>query len=268
MLEILYRIYEVADEETAKKNRENDMNFSIFSSTSKAENTELVMDCKVCDSRDQFKEIIRAEYGENIAFAYRKGKLKAGDLYCIVIGEHCFDTERYFQKQTFTCAYCGSTVTTYLKNKIQFTGYDIKHTFFGIEEYSKKQFCSGSCKWKFEQEELARIRPQDDKEFYVTRDMFTEQIAGYIYLITKKSTGEFYVGQTIYAPVFRWAQHLKTERFDIKGILDYQFEVIEIVPKGENILEREKYWIQKKYKENPAKSLNIMQTAGLAEDTQ
>ena len=58
MLEILYRIYEVADEETAKKNRENDMNFGIFSSTSKAENTELVMDCKVCDSRDQFKEII------------------------------------------------------------------------------------------------------------------------------------------------------------------------------------------------------------------
>ena len=268
MLEILYRIYEVADEETAKKNRENDMNFGIFSSTSKAENTELIMDCKVCDSREQFMEIIRAEYGENIAFAYRKGKLKAGDLYCIVIGEHCFDTERYFQKQTFTCACCGNTITTYLKNKIQFTGYDIKHTFFGIEEYKKKQFCSGSCKWKYEQEELARIRPQDDKEFYVTRDMFTEQIAGYIYLITKKSTGEFYVGQTIYAPVFRWAQHLKTERFDIKGILDYQFEVIEIVPKGENILEREKYWIQKKYKENPDKSLNIMQTAGLAEDTQ
>ena len=43
MLEILYRIYEVADEETAKKNRENDMNFGIFSSTSKAENTELIM---------------------------------------------------------------------------------------------------------------------------------------------------------------------------------------------------------------------------------
>ena len=268
MLEILYRIYEVADEETAKKNRENDMNFGIFSSTSKAENTELVMDCKVCDSRDQFKEIIRAEYGEKIAFAYRKDKMKAGDLYCIVIGEHCYDTERYFQKHTFTCAQCGHTITTYLKNKIEFGNYEIKHRFFGIEEYRKKQFCSEGCKWKYEQEELARIRPDDDKEFYVTRDMFTEQVAGYIYLITKKTTGEFYVGQTIYAPVFRWAQHLKTERFNIKGILDYQFEVIKIVPKGENILEREKYWIQKKYKENPAKSLNIMQTAGLAEDTQ
>lgn len=94
--------------------------------------------------------------------------------------------------------------------------------------------------------------------------MFTEaNTAGYIYKITKKSTGEFYVGQTIYVPVFRWGQHLKTERFDIKNILDYQFEVIEIVPKGENILEREKYWIQKMYLENPALSLNISCTANL-----
>ena len=42
---------------------------------------------------------------------------------------------------------------------------------------------------------------------------------------------------------------LKTERFPIKNITDYKFEVIEIVPKTENILEREKYYIQKFYKE-------------------
>ena len=52
------------------------------------------------------------------------------------------------------------------------------------------------------------------------------------------------------------------ERFDIKNILDYQFEVIEVVPKSENILEREKYYIQKYYKENPEKSLNIMCVKG------
>ena len=44
---------------------------------------------------------------------------------------------------------------------------------------------------------------------------------------------------------------------------DYKFEVIEIVPKTENILEREKYYIQKFYKENPEKSLNIMCTANI-----
>ena len=56
---------------------------------------------------------------------------------------------------------------------------------------------------------------------------------------------------------------LKTERFPIKNITDYKFEVIEIVPKTENILEREKYYIQKFYKENPEKSLNIMCTANI-----
>lgn len=93
--------------------------------------------------------------------------------------------------------------------------------------------------------------------------MFTEDIAGYIYKISKKSTGEFYIGQTIYAPVFRWGQHLKTARFPIKDITDYKFEVIEIVPKTENILEREKYYIQKYYRENPEKSLNIACTANI-----
>ena len=87
MLEIIYRIYEVADEETAMKNLESACDFGMFSSTSKNENIELLMDCLVCDSREQFKEIIRSVYGENIAFRYSR-KLKAGDLYCIITGEH------------------------------------------------------------------------------------------------------------------------------------------------------------------------------------
>lgn len=93
-------------------------------------------------------------------------------------------------------------------------------------------------------------------------DMHSNEIVGYIYKITKKSTGEFYVGQTQYAPVFRWGQHLKTKRFPIANILDYKFEVLEIVPKGENILEREKHYIQLLYRENPKKSLNIACVAG------
>lgn len=77
MLEILHRIYEVADEETAAKNREKDLDFGRYSSTSKAQNIELLMDCLICDSREQFKEIIKSQYGENIAFRYSK-KLQAG----------------------------------------------------------------------------------------------------------------------------------------------------------------------------------------------
>lgn len=82
-------------------------------------------------------------------------------------------------------------------------------------------------------------------ESFITKNSFSHNdISGYIYKITKKTTG----------------------RFNIKGITDYQFEVIEIVPITANILEREKYFIQKYYKENPEKSLNIMCTANINAD--
>ena len=262
MLEVIYRIYEVADEETAKANLEKDIGFGLFSSTSKMQNIELVMDCIVCEDRDHFKNLIRDQYGENIAFRYSK-KLQVGDLYCVIIGEHCYNTERYFNKITFTCDCCGATVETYYGKPIYFADYEIRHKFCGIQEYAEKRFCSNKCKQVYENRECSKLRPTDDQEFYISRDMFTEKVSGYIYKITKKSTGEFYVGQTMYAPVFRWGQHLKTSRFPIEEIVDYQFEVIEIVPQSENILEREKYHIQRCYKENPEKSLNIMCTANL-----
>ncbi len=267
MLEIIYRIYEVADEETAAKNCEKDLDFGLYSSTSKAQNIELLMDCLICDSREQFKEIIKSQYGENIAFRYSK-KLKAGDLYCIIIGEHCYNTDRYFNKITFTCDCCGSTVETYYGKAIYFSDYELRHKFYGIEEYAEKRFCCGKCKQVYEERERRKLKPDDEQEFYIQRDMFTEDIAGYIYKISKKSTGEFYIGQTMYAPVFRWGQHLKTARFPIKDITDYKFEVIEIVPKTENILEREKYYIQKYYRENPEKSLNIACTANVVDTEQ
>lgn len=262
MLEIIYRIYEVANEETAAKNREKDIDFGLYSSTSKAQNIELLMDCLICDSREQFKEIIKSQYGESISFRNSK-KLKAGDLYCIIIGEHCYKTERYFNKVTFTCDCCGATVETYYGKAIYFADYEVRHDFYGIEEYGEKRFCCGKCKQAYAERERRKLKPDDEQEFYIQRDMFTEDIAGYIYKISKKSTGEFYIGQTMYAPVFRWGQHLKTNRFPIKDITDYKFEVIEIVPRTENILEREKYYIQKYYRENPEKSLNIACTANI-----
>lgn len=262
MLEVIFRIYQVADEQTTNANIEKDADFGLFSSTSKMKNIELLMDCIVCEDRDHFKSIIRDQYGENIAFRYSK-KLKAGDLYCIIIGEHCYNTERYFNKITFTCDCCGATVETYYGKPICFTDYEVKGNFYNIQEYAEKRFCSNHCKQIYKDRELSKLRPADDQEFYITRDMFTEKVSGYIYKITKKSTGEFYVGQTMHAPVFRWGEHLKTDRFPIKDIVDYLFEVIEIVPKSENILEREKYHIQRCYKANPDKSLNIMCTKHL-----
>lgn len=262
MLEILYRIYEVADPKTAKQNSENSLEFGLYSSISKSQNNELVMDCLICESRDDFKRIIKDEYGSGISFRYSR-KLSPGDLYCVIIGEHCYSTEKYFNKVTFTCDCCGATIQTYYGSPICFSDYEIRNHFYGIEDYAEKRFCSRRCKQVYVFRESNKIRPNDDEEFYTTKDMFSEKVSGYIYKISKKSTGEFYIGQTMYAPVFRWGQHLKTERFPIENITDYQFEVIEIVPLGCSILEREKYWIQKFYKDNPKKSLNIMCTKGV-----
>jgi hypothetical protein len=265
MLEILYRIYQVPFKEEIEKIKEDNKNFnspSFYSGLSKENNIEIAMDCLICDNREQFKDIIRASYGIDIRFSYSR-KYSEGTYYCIIIGEHCYNTEKYFNKLEYFCDNCKAKVTTY-NHPIRFGNYDINHTFYGIDEYKDKQFCSDFCKSSYVEKELKRIRPDNDKEFFITRDMFSESVAGYIYKISKRSTGEFYIGQTIYAPIFRWGQHLKTERFDIKNILDYIFEVIEIVPMSENILEREKYYIQKFYKENPDKSLNIMQTANIS----
>lgn len=259
MLEVIYRIYEVTDAKTAEENLKKDLEFGLFSSTSKAKNIELLMDCIICDTREQFKEIIRCEYG-NIPFRYSR-KLNVGDLYCVIIGEHCYNTERYFNKVTFKCDYCGAKVETYSGKFLSFSNYEIFTCFYGIEDYSAKRFCCEKCKQEYREREKKKINPDGDSEFYINKDMFSTDIAGYIYKITKKSTKEFYIGQTQYAPVFRWGQHLKTDRFPISNITDYQFNVIEIVSKSENILEREKYYIQKYYKENPEKSLNIMCTA-------
>lgn len=262
MLEIIYRIYEVADEKTAIQNIAKDENFGLFSSISKSRNNELHMDCMMCDNRDQFKQIIRDTWGKDTAFRY-SSKMQPGDIYCIIIGEHCYNSERYFNRITFTCDQCGAQVDTYYGKPICFDSYEIKSKFFNMQEYADKRFCSYRCKQSYEDVIRQQLRPDEDKEFWITKDMFTEDISGYIYLITKKSTGEFYVGQTAYCPVFRWGQHLKTERFPISKIEDYTFEVLEIVPKSENILEHEKHWITTLYRQYPDKSLNIACTKGI-----
>lgn len=260
MLEVIYRIYEVADKE---KQPENGCCFFGVSS-----NIEITMDCKICESRDHFKALIKEEYGENIAFRSTK-KLQTGDLYCIIIAEHCYNTERYFNRIEYTCACCGCKVTGYIDKSERISNFEIRNELCNqIDKYSNLRFCSYICKENFIKKEHQKCL--DDgliDESFITKDSYSyDDIAGYIYKITKKSTGEFYVGQTIYAPVFRWGQHLKTDRFNIKRITDYQFEVIEVVSKSENILEREKYFIQKYYKENPEKSLNIMCTANINAD--
>lgn len=264
MLEIIYRIYQVCK---PKEISDDEYEYSPFESISSRNNIELTMDCMICENRDKFKEIIKSLYGENIRFAYSK-KLQAGDVYCIIIGEHCWNTEKYLNRIEFDCDYCGTKTSGYVNSQVVISHWDMEKLLNQYNKYGDKKFCCNRCKDRFVEQEASKISEKTDaSNIFVTRDMFTNNnLSGYIYKITKKSTGEFYVGQTIYVPIFRWGQHLTTDRFPIKNILDYKFEVIEMVSKSDNILEREKYWIQKCYNENPNLSLNIMQTQELRKE--
>ena len=263
MLEILYRIYQVNDVKLTEEQIQNDE--YAYETYTNLKSTELAMECLICESRDKFKEIIKDLYGKNIRFTYSK-KLEPGDVYCVIIGEHCWNTDKYFTRYDFECDCCHTKFHSYINQPIKFDSYEIEWDLLKqIDKYKDKKFCSSKCKNRYLEIEKSKIANEYDGEnIWVSRGDFKgAKVAGYIYKITKKSTGEFYIGQTIYEPMFRWAQHLATDRFKIDNILDYQYETIEVVPYGENILEREKYWIQKYYKENPKLSLNIMQTAGL-----
>lgn len=250
MLEIIYRIYQV--EELTSKSGEYTYRDKV----------ELAMDCMITETREDFKNIIRDLYGKNIRFAYSK-QLQIGDIYCIIIGEHCWSLNRYFTRYDFECDYCHTLCKSYVDYPIKLDSWDISMKLANqISEYGNKRFCCAQCKDRFLIQETSKIAQETEgSNLWVSRgDFKSNKIAGYIYKITKKSTGEFYIGQTIWEPMFRWAQHLGTDRFSIDNILDYQYETIEIVPYGGNILEREKYWIQKYYNENPKLSLNLMQT--------
>ena len=213
------------------------------------------MDAFICENREEFKNHIRDIYGANIKFRNDK-TVKYGEYYCIIVGSYKIENNqfldnRYFTIKEYTCSYCGKHVRT-------INGYDRTKK---IPELPNKIFCD----WHCEDHYLTNLKKEvlGEEEYILTQkadkyamDQFTRGISGYIYMITNKETNQFYVGQTRYNPVFRWAQHLKTERFPIENILNYKFEILEIVPDGESILAREAYYIKLKYKEAPELSLN------------
>ena len=96
MLEILYRVYRtLSDEERTEQQKEceND-DFGLGYSYSFARNEEITMDCYLCETRDEFKAHIRDVYGPDTKFANSK-KFPPNTYYCIIIGEHCWNTEKY-----------------------------------------------------------------------------------------------------------------------------------------------------------------------------
>lgn len=223
-----------------------------------------------CNSRDHFKEIMRDMYHPKKIHFINSKKLVEGDIFITIISENCYNTAQYFIVDDYKCACCGKDfkANKHMLKKIyyprKFAHICEEKYLVDEEEIENMTFCSELCRAKKEKE-ITDEYESFIKENNIVSDLYVSkhQISkndGYIYLITKKSTGEFYIGQTKYVPMFRWIQHLKTERFKLENILDFRYEVLEVIPNyvPELLNERESYWINKKRDENPGLCLNII----------
>lgn len=256
ILNFIYRIYEV--------------NISKIKRSDSILNQEVM----IAESREAFKENIRLLY-PNIKFA-NNGKLKDGDIYCIIISDNCYNPENYLTVLEFECSHCKKTFKSNQKLLHKYLGtYEFRNSNILPEILNNYQtyitdlcFCSKTCELEHKQDIIKMLEDESalkyaDNDFipdvFITKDTFTSSSkGGYIYKITKKSTGEFYIGQTAYVPIFRWGQHLLTERFSIHNISDYTFEIIEVVEDRKILRDRETYWIIRYNDECPDLILNIV----------
>lgn len=242
-----YRIYEVT-------NDIDNMNYSFYGD--REINRKLVDNGYIiAENKDEFKEILKDTY-PNIHFG-RKKNVDLGYQYVSVIYHSKYELYKS-QMISYKCDNCGKQITTDYFNLNSCLINCALWIGIGKKTDEKYNFCCEECKNIYEQklkdEETSKNGDMYVDE-YVDRNSFNEYSDGYIYKITKKSTGEFYIGQTRYVPMYRWMQHLRTERFNIKNISDYIFEVIETCH-VDMLNERESHYINM-YKDNPL-SLNIM----------
>lgn len=253
MLEVIYRIYEVI---SPHPDYGDDDGKRIIS-----------QEVLICESRQRFKEILLDLYSdEALPLKFRaSGSYQSGQKYCVIIGESCWNTEGYTTIVDCHCDNCNANFHALAKHIYRIAESTIKFDLGAdYEEYGKYRYCSDRCR-KEHQAKLIReyVNNSDmseDSDLWVTKNNLSAGMGGYIYKITKRSSGEFYVGQSVYVPVFRWGQHLRTSRFPIGAIDDYIFEVLEIVQDARQLNKREKHWIQTMFKQNPDLSLNISLT--------
>ena len=217
------------------------------------------------NSKEDFKTAIKILYGEDIKFKNNKN-IKDGDLFISIISYNAYEPDNYLLATKMKCDYCNKEFIAPKKQNYKFqepqlnTLQNLNQEYYEQinKELASKTFCSSKCTHESFEEyrKIFRAKALEADGFvdeWVSRENYNDN-SGYIYIITKKDTGEFYVGKTNALPMFRWVQHLKTDRFPIENITNYTFEILEVCE--HNMSERELFWIKKKYLENNDKCLN------------
>ncbi len=230
MIYFEYRIYEVGGE----------VSETIFGLSKPR--TLIEQESIVVLDKESFKEHIRETYGKNTKFA-RSKKMEDGQLYCVVVTKGPAEQFGYLNEMLqFKCAYCGKE----FKKTKRYTQYDklINHSHYMLTNKTRYDYCCHYCQTKhYEQLRFEEKEKNDgvDINDWINREDYKY---GFIYKITKRSTKEFYIGQTNSLPIFRWAQHLRTERFPIENVDDYIFEILETVKNKELINDIEMKYIK------------------------
>lgn len=230
----------------------------------------IAQDVMLVDTKEDFKTAMRLTLGDNIKFRSSEN-MNAGDIYISIISYDCYNAEDYVSVQDYICSNCNRSFKANKHNLLGFTDrYYLKsicEPFFNAreQELNSYTYCSLTCKQEHSKKLIQEFTDYGREHDIITNEFVTRYATidtsandtGYIYMITKKSTGEFYVGQTNTIPMFRWVQHLKTDRFPVQCLTDYKFEVLEQVDHCTiYINDREAYWINKMYNENPNLCLN------------
>ena len=271
MLEVIYRIYECPSaeqlDEMRKIHDETVQEYKpLFGEPYKPafnppDKIELEMDVIVCENKERFKEIIQERYENRLTFA-RPRKIGGGEVYCIIIGEHAWQEtkQRAFWRREFTCEECRRKIFGFVRYDSKISDNTIKWDL-GDEQamYKELDFCGEWCKRRFIDKEREKYKTEDNLDInkWVTPDTFKHSgVVGWVYRIMDMRTDEMYIGQTYNCPVFRWGQHLDTNRFPLKDIEHYRFEILESVETGNKLLDREAHWINHFNDIAPHKMLN------------
>ena len=184
---------------------------------------------------------------------YNNGKLKNGDIYCIIISDNCYNIEEYLDIKEYECSHCKKIFKSSEKrvNKYYYTGMfkndniDKEILNEHINEIKNMRFCSKLCELEhmltitsmLEEETNIKFNGDFTPDIFITKDTYSNNnnnnVIGYIYKISKKSTQEKSQGkQELYLYLGGGDNIYWPKDLILKNIGDYVFEIVEVISKS------------------------------------
>lgn len=116
--------------------------------------------------------------------------------------------------------------------------------------------CSEGISFNYEAENITcsanfDINTEEKILWLISKFLIRLSFSGEIYKITNKINGKVYIGQTIGSSTNRWGSHKSgsekskiSKAIESYGIINFTFEVIEVLILDDNLTERERFWIK------------------------